>query len=194
MLGNVSHCEDMDLIRLVSSGNEVAFNELYSRYRHRLYGYLNNLLPGQTTVVDDIFQQTWLRVLEQLPKYRDHGCFSAWLFRIGRNLLYDHLRKSRRTAAWLELDAGDTPELDAPPEYAPWYELDEAEVGAAVADALASLLPEQKEVFLMRQENIPFREIAAIQQCSINTVLARMQYALKHLRAHLSKVDRGGLL
>ena len=60
--------------------------------------------------------------------------------------------------------------------------------------ALATLPPDQKEVFLMRQEEIPFREIAALQRCSINTVLARMQYALKHLRTFLSNVDRGGLI
>ena len=194
MDGNREHCEDMELIRLVSSGDEMAFNELYSRYRKRLYGYLNGLLPGRAEEVDDIFQQTWLRVIEQLPRYRDQGCFTAWLFRIGRNLTIDRLRKSRREGTSVELDAEEVPELDAPAGNEPWRELDETELHRAIDAALASLPPEQKEVFLMRQEEMPFREIAALQRCSINTVLARMQYALKHLRAFLSNVDRGGLI
>ena len=60
------------------------------------------------------------------------------------------------------------------------------ELEKAVSDAVGKLSPELREVFLLRRENISFKEIAVIQKCSINTVLARMQYALKNLRKSLA--------
>jgi RNA polymerase sigma-70 factor, ECF subfamily len=67
----------------------------------------------------------------------------------------------------------------------PWTELCMNELSNAVAKALEQLPVEQKEVFLMRQDKISFKEIAEIQQCSINTALGRMQYAIKNLRKEL---------
>ena len=60
------------------------------------------------------------------------------------------------------------------------------ELEKAISAAMGKLSPELREVFLLRRENISFREIAQIQKCSINTALARMQYALKNLRKHLA--------
>ena len=63
-----------------------------------------------------------------------------------------------------------------------------------IADAVGKLPQEQREVFLLRQQELPFRDIAAIQQCSINTVLGRMQYAIKSLRKLIRAVDHGGII
>jgi RNA polymerase sigma-70 factor (ECF subfamily) len=49
-------------------------------------------------------------------------------------------------------------------------------------DTLDELTPEQKEVFLFRREGMQFKDIAVVQNCSINTVLGRMHYAMKKLR------------
>ncbi len=185
---------DYELIAGYLAGGDADFEELYERHRRRLYGYLNALLPGEGAEVDDLFQQTWLRAVEQFGKYRDQGCFSAWLFRIGRNLLIDRLRRTRNERMSVALDREDVPEPPAQPGMEPWRQLDEGELGVAIAGALAALPPEQREVFLLRRENVPFKEIAELQQCSINTALARMQYALKNLRQTLNSVDRGGLL
>ena len=63
----------------------------------------------------------------------------------------------------------------------------QTELNRAIEDAVQTLPPEMKQVFLLRQEDVSFREIATIQKCSINTCLARMQYALKKLRAQLGE-------
>jgi DNA-directed RNA polymerase specialized sigma24 family protein len=60
-------------------------------------------------------------------------------------------------------------------------------VAAAVAEVTAALAPEQREVLLLRQQGVSFREIAEIQQTNINTVLGRMHYAVKHLRRRLAE-------
>ena len=61
------------------------------------------------------------------------------------------------------------------------------ELEKAISSAVKKLSPEMKEVFLLRRENVSFKEIARIQGSSINTVLARMQYALKNLRKQLAE-------
>ena len=187
--------DDHELIRAYLAGDEAAFETLYERHRKRLYGYLNGLLPGQTAEADEVFQLTWIRVVDQLKNYREQGCFPAWLFRLARNLLIDRVRRNRRAGFMTELDREDVPEQPAGPGSEPWRDLDESELGQAIRKAVAELPAEQREVFLLRSnEEMPFREIAALQNCSINTALARMQYALKNLRARLGALDQGGLL
>lgn len=186
---------DYQLICSYLAGNESAFETLYYRYRRVLYAYLNGLLPDRQAEADEVFQLAWIKVVDQLKNYRDQGCFSAWLFRIARNLLIDRFRKNKTDAAMVELDREDVPLVAAPPGSEPWRSLDEADLETVIRAALAELPQEQREVFLMRSHGeLPFKEIAKVQQCSINTVLARMQYALKHLRAKLSSLDKGGLV
>lgn len=186
---------DYELICQYLAGDERAFEILYDRHRKVLYGYLTGLLPGRRSEADEVFQLTWIRVIDQLKNYRDQGCFGAWLFRIARNLLIDRVRKNKHADSMLTLDREDIPLPAAPPGSEPWRHLDEADLGRAIRAALAQLPPEQQEVFWMRnQAEMPFKEIAEVQKCSINTVLARMQYALKHLRASLSSLDKGGLI
>ena len=52
---------------------------------------------------------------------------------------------------------------------------------------VAQLPDEQREVFLLRQQGMSFKEIAAIQQCSLNTALGRMHYAVQKLRQLLAE-------
>ena len=49
---------DMELIRAFSGGDEAAFETLYYRYRRQLYGFLNNLIPGNPAEVDEVFEET----------------------------------------------------------------------------------------------------------------------------------------
>ncbi|MBQ4337011.1 MAG: sigma-70 family RNA polymerase sigma factor [Lentisphaeria bacterium] len=186
---------DYDLITDYLAGDESAFETLYHRYRKVLYAYVNGLLPGRQAEADEVFQLAWIKVVDQLKNYRDQGCFTAWICRIARNLLIDRVRKNKHIANMVELDREDVPPVSAPAGTEPWRDLDEADLGLAIRNALADLPREQREVFLMRSHGeMPFKEIAKVQQCSINTVLARMQYALKHLRASLGSLDQGGLV
>src|SRR5271154_177357 len=81
----------------------VAFlQELVGRYQYRLVRYLVSLL-GRRDGVDDLVQETWLRVLERGSSYDGHSRFEPWLFRVARNIAVDAMRK-RRT---LSLDSDD---------------------------------------------------------------------------------------
>jgi RNA polymerase sigma-70 factor (ECF subfamily) len=164
------------LIRGYLEGDESAFECLYERYRRQLYSYLNKMLPGNTATVDDLYQQTWLRVLENLGRYEEQQKFLSWAFRIAHNLAIDHFRRDRQRQQ-VELD----PRLPAR-TVVPWTEMDRETRRQVLEDTLDELTPEQKEVFLFRREGMQFKDIAVVQNCSINTVLGRMHYAMKKLR------------
>jgi len=171
---------DLELIQEFQSGSSPAFDALYERYRRPLYGYVNRQMQGHTSQADDVFQQTWMRAIDNLSTYRDQEKFSAWLMRIAHNLIIDYYRSLKRRAED-ELDDtyGDTT-ADTSDE-TPGREMDERERARRLTAALNSLTPELREVFLLRRENIPFQQIAKIQNCSVNTSLARMRYAIKQL-------------
>ena len=186
--------EDIMLIRAYADGDDKAFETLYYRYRKPLYGYLNNLAGNNYAEVDEIFAETWLRVIDKLPKYQDSGKFSAWLFRVSRNIFIDRLRHNKPDK-FITLDGEDSMELSETTAFSPDRELGTGDISKAISFALDQLQPEQKEVFLLREEaELSFKEIAEIQQCSLGTVLSRMRYALKKLRYFLSNIDSGGLI
>lgn len=175
--------DDMVLIKAYTAGNERAFEVLYRRYRKQLYGYLYNLMSGNASEAEEVFEETWIKVIDKLPSYRDQGKFSAWLFRVARNIFIDTARRNKRSA--LPLETGDLPDV---PDWSrrPERELEDRETAAVIAEALDQLPADQKEVFLLRQQELSFKEIAEIQACPVNTVLGRMHYAVRNLKKLLT--------
>ncbi len=179
---------DGELIAGFLRGGEAAFEVLYKRYRGALYAFLVHLV-GDSAEADEVFSETWLRVIEKLPQYRDDGKFSAWLFRIGRNFYLDRCRNRQRRPS-VSLDEETPPPVAAQASCEPHARLEADETGQLIAAALLKLSAEQREVFLLRQQEISFKEIAEIQHTSINTALSRMQYALRILRRELAGIER----
>ncbi len=174
---------DFELIEKYLNNNCAAFDILYSRYRRPLYAYLNRLLPGQHALADDIFQNTWIKVVRQLPKYKHSEKFMAWVTRIAHNLAIDHFRKSKREILTEDTESS---RLFAEIGNEPWRNLDTSELAKSLEICVGKLKDEQREVFILRQNDMGFKEISEIQSVSINTALGRMQYAIKNLRNCMS--------
>ena len=129
---------------------------------------------------DDLFQQTWIKAIDHLSDYQDDRKFISWLFRIGRNNAFDLFRNQQRVK---ESEIGEVEFADNRP--LPAHRLDREELAAALELAVGQLPQEQREVVLLRRQAMPFQQIAELQDCSLNTALARMRYAVQNLRKHL---------
>ena len=173
---------DGELIRLYLSGDAGSFEVLYERYRKPLYAFLNRLLEN-STVVDDLFQQTWLKAIRNFPSYENKQKFFAWLSMIAHNLAMDHFRQQKR-AAEQPLEDGILNSRCSEGSEA-WSQMNEEEFEEAFERAIRELPHEQKEVVILRRNGLSFKEIAEIQKCPLNTALGRMNYALKSLRNSL---------
>ena len=180
---------DEMLIQAYMSGDCESFTTLYERYKMQLYAYLNRLLPGQRHLADDMFQQTWVKIIHQLPKYRSERKFLAWAMTIAHNLTMDHFRRSKKELASEAIDDAREDVFDEMSE--PWSDMDRGELSKALEWALGKLSPELREVFLLRQEDLSFKEIAELQKCSLNTALGRMQYAMRNLQKLLGDWRKG---
>ncbi|MBE6363968.1 MAG: sigma-70 family RNA polymerase sigma factor [Lentisphaerae bacterium] len=192
MMNENSPRSDIQLINAYLKGDEKSFEELYFRYRKPLYGYLNNL-SGNQSEADEVFAETWTKVIDKLAKYRDDGKFSAWLFRMAKNIFIDRIRRNH-PERFVAIDDENMAELPDDNAFSPERELGASDTGKAIMAAIKQLPLEQREVFMLREQDLSFKEIAKIQNCSLNTALSRMRYALQTLRNYLSEFDRGGLI
>lgn len=167
-----------------AAGDPRAFETLYARHRERLYRFLAAQLRDPA-LADELFQDTWQRVIAAREGWRPEAAFVTWLYRIARNLLADHWRARRhRPPAPADADervarvAGDdSPEMT----------LSEFEQRRSLALALEELPDEQREVVLLRlQQELTLEQIGEITGVGRETVKSRLRYAMDKLRARLA--------
>jgi len=175
--------KDGELLARYRDGQVEALEQLVLRYRRPLFGFILNTVEGRDDA-DEIFQEVWYKVIRKSHLYKQKN-FLGWLVRIARNTIIDRARKKK---ADVSLDAesessGPLVQVIAGTGPDPGERLDSGELGKRISMAVDGLPHDQKEVFVMRvQAGLPFKEIAHVQGVSINTALARMQYAIAKLR------------
>jgi RNA polymerase sigma-70 factor (ECF subfamily) len=162
-------------------GDTNALEPLVEHFRRPLFAFILNMQQGHGDA-EEIFQEVWLRAIKNLHRYRDKN-FCGWLFRIARNCFIDRVRKEQRFISPANPDGNDP--IASHPDHRPdpGQAAGHTDLGRRIREALGELSPEQREVFLMRSEaGLSFREIARIQETSLNTALSRMHYAVQKLR------------
>ena len=178
--------EDNQLIKNFLDGDNNSFDMLYSKYRKPLYSYIYKLSYNNANISDDIFQQTWIRIIKKLEKYSHREKFIYWAFTIARNIMIDNVRKNAKHKNNIATDLLREEGIELAQDHKePWHDLNNQEISGAIESAVNKLPNALKEVFIMRNNDISFKDIAKIQECSINTALSRMKYALKKLRVEL---------
>jgi RNA polymerase sigma-70 factor, ECF subfamily len=165
------------------SGDAEVIARLVERYQHRLYRYLLRLVSRPSTA-EDLFQQTWLRVMERIRYYDPKRSFEGWLFAVAHNLAIDHLRRRQPESLDEPLPSGETP-LDLTQSNSPGaLELFLSKERAGhVAEAVSALPLAFREVITLRfEEGMKLEEIAAVLALPMGTVKTRLHRALKALR------------
>lgn len=81
--------DEIQLIRQLNQGSERAFNLLYGRYGGKLYNFLLKLSHGDQYLTEEIVQRVFIRVWEKRTSVRPEETFSAFLFTLSRNMLYN---------------------------------------------------------------------------------------------------------
>jgi RNA polymerase sigma-70 factor, ECF subfamily len=164
-------------------GDPDALEAMIARYQHRLYRYLLRL-ARHPAVADDLFQQTWLRVMERIGRYDARRNFDAWLFSVAHNLAVDFWRGQRGESldaageegrpAGERLAASDPDALER---------LLDFERGAMLAACIQALPAIHREVLTLRfEEEMKLEEIAAVAGIPLSTVKSRLRRALEGLR------------
>jgi RNA polymerase sigma-70 factor (ECF subfamily) len=172
---------DETLIHRLRDGAPSAGEELVKRYYRPLTRYLQRLTRDDH-LAEELHQQTWMSVLENLDKFDaagNPGAFKAWLFRIATNKANDHwrgsvrgkaARQAMRLVADEETDAADV-------------RLESLEEQEKLKRSIDQLPENQRQVLMLRYySNLKFVEISKMLGCPLNTALGRMHKAVIRLK------------
>jgi RNA polymerase sigma-70 factor (ECF subfamily) len=184
---------DADVVQL-RRGDLDALTALIARYQNRLYRYLLRLVR-EPAEAEDLFQQSWLRVMQKIQTYDPHRSFDSWLFTVARNLALDHLRRVRPQSldepALRDSDSESLADRLPSREILPLDRLLETERSGKLAAALLDLPATYREVLSLRfEEELKLDEIAEILGAPLSTVKTRLRRSLEQLR---NKLDLYGL-
>lgn len=164
---------DEDLITAVAAGEVGAFEILYRRYERPLYHFLHRHTRARD--VDDLYQETWMRVVRAAARFDPSRRFSTWLFQIALNLCRDWYRREPRSPA-------DSTVGDASPRRG--ETTDKVEAGLDARRLLSALSDPQRSVVILRYyHGFSEADVAEILDCPRGTVKSRLHQAMARLRA-----------
>jgi len=190
----VDKLSNYDLILRCQDGlrpDRVAFAELLRRYQSHVDRVLYHLAPDWQDR-SDLAQEVWIRVYRNIKRLQEPVKFRGWLSRIATNLFYDELRKRKRVASPLSLDAPrsmEDGEMDweiAGDNPSPEEELTTREFYEQLQEAIADLPEVFRTTIVLREiEGMPYEDIAEITKVSLGTVKSRIARARARLQSQL---------
>ncbi|MEQ8961228.1 MAG: sigma-70 family RNA polymerase sigma factor, partial [Coleofasciculus sp. C2-GNP5-27] len=181
-----------DLILRCQDGitpDRAAFAELLRRYQSHVEKVLYHLAPDWQDR-PDLAQEVWIRVYRNIKRLKEPVKFKGWLSRITTNLFYDELRKRKRVAPPLSLDAPrrmDDGEMDweiAADGPSPEDNMATREFYAQLREAIKDLPEAFRTTIVLREiEGMAYEEIAEITGVSLGTVKSRIARARSRLQS-----------
>tara|TARA_B110000285_G_scaffold116871_1_gene132462 strand:+ start:2376 stop:2978 length:603 start_codon:yes stop_codon:yes gene_type:complete len=184
-----NHVCDSVLIDRYKSGNSFSFETLFLRHKQRIFNYINSKTID-IDVSNDILQETFIKVfnLVKTGKYNEQGKFLPWVLRISHNLVMDHFRAIKKSKLNYNNNMNQV--------FSKLYLEESIKENNIISDnTLSKILTEmidqlpesQKQIVKLRfYENLTFKEIAEINNISINTALGRIRYSINNLRKKMN--------
>jgi RNA polymerase sigma-70 factor (ECF subfamily) len=181
---------DIALMLRVRDGDLEAFETLVTRHQHSVVGTAAKMLGGAADA-EDIGQQVFVRVWKHAAHYQPSAKFTTWLMTITRNLVFNELRRRRRShQVSMDAEEGDALKHQFVDEQAapPSEEVLDSELQEAIDAAIASLPETQRlAIVLRRYEGMPYEEIAEVLKTSVPAVKSILFRARAELKARLKR-------
>ena len=172
-------------LRRAQRGDQRAWRDLVVRFQQPVFSLIWRLLVGRARHrVEDLTQETFVRVLRALPRFDPSGpaTLSTWILTIATRLAINELRRPEQPV----LDA-DPPAADRTDAVA-----ERKRLGAAIARAMVALPDAQRAVLVLREyHDLDYAEIAEVLELDVGTVKSRLSRARSALREQLTR-ELGG--
>ena len=197
---DLQNLPDADVVALAQNGRDGAFRELIRRYERPVFSLIYRMVRDRE-LSEDLAQDTFIKVLNHLDRYRPEFKLSSWLFKIANNVAIDHLR--RRQLETVSID-GSPHALTAEAVEATSFdvvgqqesaldELEARELGTSIESAIAQLRPEYRSCIMLRHvEGRSYEEIAATLDLPLGTVKTYIHRARHELRRALDHLRESG--
>jgi len=185
---------DIELVTRCQNGDAVAFDELVTRHRTKVFAMVYNMVRNEQDAWD-LAQDGFLKAWKSIGQFRGQSAFYTWLYRIVTNVTIDWIRKKKIESGTefddtiglgeVEMGAATAPKT----EFLPHQKLGHSEIRARIDEAIGRLSPDHRAVILLKEmDGLQYHEIAEVMDCSIGTVMSRLFYARKKLQAMLKDV------
>lgn len=193
---DLANLPDADVVGLAQQGREAAYRELVRRYERPVFSLVYRMVRDRE-LAEDLAQDTFIRVLNHIDRYRPEFKFSSWLFKIANNVAIDHLRRRHLETVSMEgsphaatPDAIEATSFEvAGHQESALDELEARELGSAIEDAIGRLRPEYRSCIMLRHvEGRSYEEIAATLDLPLGTVKTYIHRARHELRKALEHV------
>jgi RNA polymerase sigma-70 factor, ECF subfamily len=190
---DLTNLPDADVVALAQQGRDAAFRELVRRYERPVFSLIYRMVRDRE-LAEDLAQDTFVKVLNHIDRYRPEFKLSSWLFKIANNVAIDHLR--RRQIPTISMDgsphAGTADAVEstrfeiADQSESALSEMESRELGSAIEKAIAGLRPEYRACIMLRHvEDRSYEEIAATLDLPLGTVKTYIHRARHELREAL---------
>jgi RNA polymerase sigma-70 factor (ECF subfamily) len=173
----MSNTDDLKWVMQVTLlGNKQAFDPLVRKYQSPIRRFFLNLTMGDSSLSDDLAQETFIKAYLQLNTFQGLSGFSTWLFRIGYNVFYDSVRAQKRknNTSLDEVDKHYAVENDFSAEKSDLY------------DALRKLRHEERTAILLcYMEGMSHSQAATVMKCPLGTLKSYVSAGKTKLAHHL---------
>jgi RNA polymerase sigma-70 factor (ECF subfamily) len=173
--------DDQVLVDRFRQGDQSAFDALVRRHQRSIY-YLALRYVGNDADAKDVAQRALVQAFVKMRDLRDGGSFRTWVYRVAANLSLNLLR-DRRPQAPLDDDVAAAVTREP---------LVEEEAQRRLRTAVRRLPPQQRLVVELRVfEELPFRQVAEVAECSEDSAKVNFHYAMKKLRQWMNEEEAG---
>jgi RNA polymerase sigma-70 factor, ECF subfamily len=190
---------DADVVALAQQGRDTAFRELIRRYERPVFSLIYRMVRDRE-LAEDLAQDTFIKVLNHIDRYRPEFKLSSWLFKIANNVAIDHLRRRQLDTVSIDgsphaqtADAVEATRFDVVDQQeSALDEMEARELGTSIERAIASLRPEYRSCIMLRHvEDRSYEEIAATLDLPLGTVKTYIHRARHELREALEHLKDG---
>lgn len=176
---------DLFLARRAARGDARAWDEIVDRFGEQIYN-LAYRFAGHGTEAEDLTQEIFLRLYNQLERYRGDVPLVAWTLRLSRNLCIDHYRHVRARRLDQRVSAEVLEQMPSADDVA--HESEAREQRRMVFEALDELTEIQASALLMRDfQGLSYDEVAAFFEVPVGTIKSRLNRARRELIAVMEK-------
>jgi len=179
---------DEKVVERCLQGDDAAWEMVVNQYAKRIYN-LSYRYTCRRDDAEDLTQEIFIRVYQNLKSFRtESGSFQSWIMRVGRNLIIDHFRRTRRFQQVAGTEEMETMNLKDDTLPSPHRSVEQSEASRFLSDGLQALPPELKEAIILRDlEGMAYMEIAELLAIPEGTVKSRINRARLELARLLSK-------
>jgi len=185
---------DVQLVAASQAGDMLAFEELVARHRDKIYARAFSMMRNEEDAID-LSQEAWVKAWQRLKQFQGDSSFATWMTLIVINLCLDQLRRQKRTRAesieQLDEELGGVERQMPVVATNPSEGLERSELRKRIDKAMNQLSYEHRTVLILHEfEEMEYKQIAKVMNCSIGTVMSRLFYARRRLASLLQSLKK----